>query len=226
MIDMFEFVLIEPGTFLMGSPEDELGRWDDEALHEVTITKPFLMQTTPVTQEQWEAVMGNKPSFFKGDNLPVESVSWRNIQYFIQLLNERGEGTYRLPTEAEWEYCCRAGTDTPFGIDNGYDLDKTLANIDGDEATGKPTPVKSFAPNAWGLYDMHGNVWEWCQDRYGEYPSSAVSDPQGAKSNSHRVARGGSWYFRARSARSASRRSNSPGYRHHGLGFRLVKEME
>ena len=197
---MFEFVLIQPGTFMMGSPEDEVGRFDDEALHQVTITKPFYMQTTPVTQGQWEALMGNNPSYFKGDDLPVECVSWDDCQEFIQRLSQSGDGIYRLPTEAEWEYACRAGTSTPFVIGNGRDLDSTQANFDGNYPYGagrkglyreQTTPVKSFAPNAWGLYDMHGNVWEWCQDWYGDYLIGAVSDPQGPSSGVFRVHRGG-----------------------------------
>lgn len=232
---MFEFVLIQPGTFMMGSPEDEAGRFEDETLHEVTITKPFYMQNTPVTQKQWKAIMDNNPSYFKGDDFPVESVSWDDCQQFIQRINQSGDGIYRLPTEAEWEYACRAGTGTSFGIRNGHDLDSSQANFDGNYPYGKSkkslyrghtTPVKSFAPNAWGLYDMHGNVCEWCQDWYGSYPAKAVSDPQGSSSDVSRVIRGGSWNAEARAARSAYRGINSPGFRYFGLGFRLVKEVE
>lgn len=232
---MFEFILIQPGTFMMGSPESEVGRFDDETLHEVTITKPFHMQTTPVTQAQWKAVMGSNPSHFKGDNLPVENVSWNDCQEFIQHLNQRGEGTYRLPTEAEWEYACRAGTDTPFAVGNGYDLDSSQANFDGNYPYGlayieiyrkTTTPVKSFAPNAWGLYDMHGNVYEWVQDWYGAYPSETVSDPQEADSGTCRVMRGGSCRSYAGNCRSAYRDCHSPEYRNFIIGFRLVKEKE
>ena len=134
---MFEFVLIQPGTFMMGSPEDEVGRFADETLYEVTISKPFYMQTTPVTQKQWKAVMGNNPSYFKGDDLPVECVSWNDCQEFIQRLNQSGDGIYRLPTEAEWEYACRVGTGTPFAIGNGCDLDITQANFEGNYPYGK-----------------------------------------------------------------------------------------
>jgi formylglycine-generating enzyme required for sulfatase activity len=232
---MFEFVLIQPGTFMMGSPENEQGRCDDEVLHKVTITKPFYMQTTPVTQAQWQAVMGSNPSHFKGDNLPVENVSWNDCQEFIQHLNQRGEGQYRLPTEAEWEYACRAGTTTPFAIGNGVDLDSTQANFDGNYPYGQgkegvdrqeTTPVKSFAPNNWGLYDMHGNVYEWCQDWYGDYPSGATTDPQGPSSGSYRVYRGGDWDGFARYARSALRVPVRPVYCNENLGFRLVKEYK
>jgi len=229
---MFEFVLIQPGTFMMGSPKDEVGRFDDETLHEVTITKPFYMQNTPVTQKQWKAVMGNNPSCFNGDKLPVECVSWNDCQEFIQRLNQRGEGHYRLPTEAEWEYACRAGTSTPFGIGNGCDLDITQANFDGNEPYGQgkegvyreeTTPVQSFAPNAWGLYDMHGNVWEWVQDWYGAYPRRAVTDPQGPQSGGTRIRRSGCWGNHARYVRSAFRGRGSPDVRNQYLGFRLFR---
>lgn len=208
---------------MMGSPEDEPGRYADEVQHQVTITRPFYMQTTPVTQAQWQAVMGDNPSFFKGDNLPVESVSWNDTQEFIRVLNRSGEGTYRLSTEAEWEYSCRAGTSTPFGIGDGQDLDRTLANF--NEYRSKTTSVKTFSPNAWGLHDMHGNVFEWCQDWYGKYPSGAVSDPQGPLTGVVRVVRGGGWYGRARYARSAYRCGDLPGFRYRLLGFRLVKDV-
>ena len=179
--------------------------------------------------------MGKNPSHFKGDDLPVEQVSWDDVQQFIQYLNQRGEGVYRLPTEAEWEYSCRAGTSTPFGIGDGCDLDSSQANFRGDCPYGagvvgvyrvQTTPVKSFAPNAWGLYDMHGNVWEWVQDWYGDYPIEAVRDPQGPLSGVFRVARGGGWYFKARAVRSAVRGSISQGSRGSIIGFRLVKEVE
>lgn len=237
---MFEFVLIQPGTFMMGSPEDEVWRLADETLHEVTITKPFYMQTTPVTQKQWKAVMGNNPSYYKGNDLPVETVSWKDTQEFIHRLNQRGEGHYRLPTEAEWEYACRAGTSTPFGIGDGYALSSMQANICGTSpiipntpylSRRETTPVKSFEANAWGLYDMHGNVWEWVQDWYGDYPSEAVSDPQGPDSrpdrNSRRVLRGGCWLCDAHEVRSALRYtiSSAAHYIEFGLGFRLVKEV-
>ncbi|MBF2052267.1 MAG: SUMF1/EgtB/PvdO family nonheme iron enzyme [Candidatus Sericytochromatia bacterium] len=225
------FVLIQPGSFMMGSPADEAERSGDEVLHKVTLTRPFYAQTSPVTQAQWQAVMGTNPSRFKGDDRPVERVSWEDCQAFIKKLNAQGLGTYRLPTEAEWEYACRAGTSTPFGIGNGKDLDSSQANFDGDYPYGKgekevyreeTTPVKHFAPNAWGLYDMHGNVWEWCQDWYGKYPTHAVTDPEGPETGSDRVARGGSWYFGASYARSASRLNAAPDYRGY-LGFRLVR---
>ena len=224
------FVPIQPGTFMMGSPSSESGRDSDETQHEVTLTQGFYMQTTEVTQGQWKAVMGSNPSYFPncGDNCPVEKVSWNDVQSFITKMNERGEGTYRLPTEAEWEYCARAGTITAFyngGIsETGCNLDPNLNQIGWycGNASSKTHPVAQKQPNAWGLYDMSGNVWEWCQDWYGSYPTSSVTDPTGPTSGSSRVLRGGYWYNYARYCRSANRRYNSPGGTDYDLGFRLV----
>ena len=222
---MFEFVLIQPGTFRMGSPEDEINRWDDETRHRVTLTRPFYMQSTPVTQEQWESVMRNNPSYFKGENLPVEQVSWNDVQEFIARLNSSGEDVYRLPTEAEWEYCCRAGSQSAFyfGDDEAEMDDYAWYQHNSD---GQIHPVGQKKPNAWGLYDMHGNVYEWVQDLYGAYTSDAVCDPQGPSTGVGRVVRGGCWDYEARYARSANRGGNSPDYRYGYLGFRLVKEVE
>jgi len=190
------------------------------------------MSKYEVTQAQWKAVMGSTPSntnYGIGDNYPVNNVSWDDIQTFIQKLNAQTGQTYRLPTEAEWEYACRAGTTTPFNT--GNNLTTSQANYDGDypyngnpkgEYRGKSTPVGSFAPNAWGLYDMHGNVWEWCSDWYGTYPSGSQTNPTGAATGSLRVNRGGSWYIYAQSCRSAYRYNNTPDYRYISLGFRLV----
>jgi formylglycine-generating enzyme required for sulfatase activity len=184
-INGMEFVEIPAGTFIMGSPKDEPGRYDDEEQHEVIIEKEFYLQTTPVTQSQWEAVMGNNPSRFKDNkdapNCPVESVSWYDVQEFVKKLNAAPETIekgieYSLPTEAEWEYACRAGTTTPFW--NGDCLSTDQANYDGNYPMPncekgiyrqRTTPVKIFKPNPWGLFDMHGNVWEWCQDEYKPY---------------------------------------------------------
>jgi len=225
-----KFVKIPAGSFMMGSPKDEPGRYDNEIQHKVAISKPFYMQTTEVTQGQWKAVMGSNPSYFKncGDDCPVEQVSWDDIQDFIKKLNQKGEGTYRLPTEAEWEYAARAGTTTPFA--SGKCLNTDQANYDGDypfegclkgEYRQKTVSVGSFASNAWGLYDMHGNVWEWVQDWYGNYPSGAVTDPTGPSSGSDRVLRGGGWGGFARGCRAASRNNITPGVRFYYIGFRL-----
>jgi len=227
-----KFVYIPPGTFTMGSPSNEPGRYDNERQHQVTLTKGFYMQTTEITQGQWMAVMGSNPSYFKncGDSCPVEQVSWNDVQEFIRKLNGReGSGNYRLPTEAEWEYAARAGTDTPFSF--GRCLSTDQANYNGNyPLSGCPKgkyrkrtiAAASFFPNAWGLYDMHGNVWEWCQDWYGNYPSGSVTDPKGASSGSYRMLRGGSWYDGARYCRSANRYGGTPGRRGRYYGFRLV----
>jgi formylglycine-generating enzyme len=225
------FNLIPAGTFMMGSPEDEPMRGFEETQHEVTLTKPYYMQTTEVTQGQWKAVIGSNPSWFSdcGDDCPVEQVSWNDIQTFITELNKLGQGTYRLPTEAEWEYAARAGTTTPFNRGNCLSTDQ--ANYDGKHPlTGCPSgvyrektlPVGCFAPNAWGLYDMHGNVREWVHDWYGSYPSSSVTDPTGPSIGSRRVLRSGNWDSYARYCRSANRSYGDPDGRYYPYGFRLV----
>jgi len=226
-----KFVYIPPGEFMMGSPESEPERYNNEKQHKVTLTKGFHMQTTEVTQGQWEAVMGSNPSGFKncGNDCPVESVSWDDVQDFIRKLN-RKEGTdrYRLPTEAEWEYAARAGTSTAYNWGKLADCSKAnYGNGYGSECEGtnpgKTMRVASFAPNAWGLYDMHGNVWEWCQDWYGDYPSGAVTDPGGQSTGSERVLRGGSWGNNARYCRAADRGGGTPDNRDGSFGFRLVR---
>jgi formylglycine-generating enzyme required for sulfatase activity len=228
------FKLIQPGTFTMGSPADEPGRDGNETQYDVTLTNAFYMQTTEVTQKQWRDVMGTSPSYFTacGDDCPVEQVSWDDITGpggFLEKMNQRGEGTYRLPTEAEWEYAARADTITPFYT--GACLSTDQANYDGNyPQTGCPSgvyraktiAVGSLAPNAWGLYDMSGNVWEWCQDWYGTYPTGSVTNPAGTPTGSHRVLRGGSWSNNALSCRSAARNFASPSLRSFSLGFRLV----
>jgi formylglycine-generating enzyme required for sulfatase activity len=175
--------------------------------------------------------MGNHPSYFIncGDNCPVEQVSWYDVQAFITELNKRGEGTYRLPTEAEWEYAARAGSTTAFAnggisvLECSYDPNLDAMGWYCGNSGSKTHPAAQKLPNAWGLYDMHGNVWEWCQDWYGIYPSGAVLDPTGPSSGANRVIRGGSWYHYARSCRSAFRGSFSPGDRRYLLGFRLAR---
>ncbi len=217
----------------MGSQKDERKRKSDEKLHKVVLSQGFYMQTTEVTQGQWEKVMDNNPSRFKrcGDNCPVEKVSWYDVQEFIKTLNRRAEDTkYRLPTEAQWEYACRAGTQSPFAF--GKCLSGDQANYNGRRPLvgcthGKyrrtAMPVASFKPNAWGLYDMHGNVWEWCQDWYGKYPKDAViTDPTGPQKGAARVLHGGSWLNSAGRCRAAGRHRRNPGHRHDAHGFRLV----
>jgi formylglycine-generating enzyme required for sulfatase activity len=226
-----KFVLIQAGTFMMGAPKGE-ELFKNEHQHLVTISKPFYMMTTEVTQGQWRKVMENNPSRFKdcGDDCPVEQISWNDVQLFIKKLNKiEGTSKYRLPTEAEWEYAARAGTTTHFYW--GNDEDCSMANygsIWAEQCKGKnpgrTMKVGSFSPNAWGLYDMHGNVWEVVQDHYGEYPVGHVTDPTGPSSGDFRVDRGGSWSHEASKCRSATRSPNAPDGRHDVLGFRLVRD--
>jgi len=226
-----KFVLMPAGTFLMGSPLNETGRDSDEKRHKVTLTRPFYMQTTEVTQGQWQAVMGVNPSHFRGcgETCPVESVSWHDAQRFIYRLNAMtGPNTYRLPTEAEWEYAARSGSQTALSNGKltvtGCDHDAKLDRIGWycGNSGHKTHPVAQKQPNSWGLYDMHGNVWEWCQDWYGDYPSGSVTDPQGPPSGLIRVNRGGSWWWFARFCRSANRIRYMPFDRTEDTGFRLV----
>ncbi len=225
------FVYIPPGSFMMGSPSGESGRDNDEKQHRVTLTKGYYMQTTEVTQGQWEKVMGSRPWSGKdyvqeNANNPAVYVSWEDCKAFIQRLNGK-EGThkYRLPTEAEWEYACRAGSTTQFCFgDSDGQLgsyawyDKNAWDVGDKYAHG----VGTKQPNNWGLYDLHGNVWEWCEDWYGDYPSGSVTDPTGPSSGSDRVDRGGGWGDFAGLCRSAYRGGGTPGDRSGGLGFRLA----
>ncbi|MBR0237028.1 MAG: SUMF1/EgtB/PvdO family nonheme iron enzyme [Thermoguttaceae bacterium] len=212
----FAFIWCPAGTFMMGSPSSESGRDNDETQHQVTLTKGFWMMETEVTQKQWKAVMGNNPSNFKGDDLPVESVSWNDCQEFCKKCTQLGLPV-QLPTEAQWEYACRAGTT---GAYSG-NLDEMAWYWDNSNKTTHSVGTKK--PNAWGLYDMHGNVWEWCQDWKADYPSGSVTDPAGPSSGSVRVIRGGSWCYIARFCRSAIRYSSAPDNRDDLLGFRCVK---
>ena len=213
-----DMVLIPAREFQMGSPESEKYHQDNALQHEVTLTKPFYMGKYEVTQEQWESVMGNNPSSrTKGAKLPVTNVSWEDCQEFIKKLNEKTSGGYRLPTEAEWEYACRAGTTTAYSY--GDNLTKSDANIDGDSIKA----VGSYRPNAFGLYDMHGNVWEWCNDWYGSLQDGEVTDPRGAAKGEYRVLRGGSFDVNVSKARSSGRYYYSPTNRSFDDGFRLAR---
>jgi len=228
-----KFKLIPAGSFLMGSPANEKGRNSDEGVHLVEIENPFYLGIYEVTQAQWRAVRENNPSCFRGDDRPVEQVSWTEVNIFIRKLNAREvTDKYRLPTEAEWEYACRSGTEGPFSFGNCLSTDQ--ANYNGNYPYPgclkgvywrKTLPVGSLRANAWGLYDMHGNVGEWCQDWHGKYyyfygPSH---DPHGPTIGLHRVNRGGGWYFNAYLCRSANRDVYSPDYGCDAIGFRLLR---
>jgi formylglycine-generating enzyme required for sulfatase activity len=218
------FKFLPGGRFRMGS---ESGDSDERPVHDVTLTPAFYMGVYEVTQEQYERVMGKNPSHFKGSNNPVEMVSWDDAVEFCRRLSalpeEKVAGrVYRLPTEAEWEYACRAGTDTAYSFgDDENELGECAWSRDNSGSTTHPVGKKK--PNAWGLYDMHGNVWEWCSDWYGDYPSGSVTNPSGASSGSSRVYRGGSWGAYAGHCRSAYRDYGfTPDGRRNSLGFRLV----
>jgi formylglycine-generating enzyme required for sulfatase activity len=206
-------VLIPSGQFQMGSPVGE-GEDDERPRRLVTITKPFYMAVTETTQGQWESVMQSNPSEFRGVNRPVEMVSWDDAVGFCEKIGAR------LPTEAEWEYACRAGSEGSYCFGSG---DSRLGSYAWYKANsgGETHDVAGKRPNEWGLYDMHGNVWEWCQDGYGNYPSHAQADPLVA-GGAHRVFRGGSWFSDASYCRSAYRYWPVPGFRDFNLGFRVV----
>ena len=216
-----EMVLIPAGKFMMGSPESEVGRKENETQHEVTLTKPFYMGKYEVTQEQWQAVMGNNPSRTKGAKLPVTNVSWNDCQDYIKKLNAKTNGGYRLPSEAEWEYACRAGTKTAYAFGNSI--------TKSDVSFGKDSTmvVGSYKTNFFGLYDMHGNVLEFCQDWFESYPVGSETDPQGPPMGQAKVVRGGSYHKNTNPlfTRSAMRfgAGRSPSNSDIDLGFRLVK---
>jgi formylglycine-generating enzyme required for sulfatase activity len=228
-----KLVLTPKGTFMMGSPESEEARFEDETQHEVTISKDYYLGVHEVTQAQYEKVMGTKPSYFQGDeikgsstNNPVESVSWLDAVEFCKKLSdlpeEKAAGrVYRLPTEAEWEYACRAGSKSAYSFGASS---KSLGDYAwfGENSGRQTHPVGEKKANAWGLYDMHGNVWELCSDWYGEYPKGAVSDPSGPNEGSYRVIRGGGWNDEAADCRSANRARIVPSDRSINLGFRVA----
>jgi sulfatase modifying factor 1 len=228
-------VAIRPGTFMMGSPETEAGRNDDESAHRVTIPHLFYIGQHEVTQTEWKQVMGSSPSFFAGcERCPVEQVNFDEVNDFLARLNAGTSAMrFRLPTEAEWEYACRAGTTTPFNTGSALSGDQAnfdgRSHVEGEEdgaALERTLPVGAFPPNAWGLYDMHGNVWEWTNDWYGPYDPRRDNGPRGADSGVKRVIRGGSWRFDANSARCALRYTHAPQDRGPSLGFRMVADPQ
>ena len=193
----------------------------DESPHQVTITREFHMGVFEVTQEQWELVMGANPSFFKGagSGLPVESVNWHECQEFIDKLNARSATlVFAFPTEAEWEYACRAGSEDPYAGSGRIDE----MGWHSQNSDGHPHPVGLKTPNAWGLYDTHGNVLEWCSDWYGKYPDGDAIDPTGPPEGEYRIERGGSWSTDPQFCRSADRNMHIPADSSHHLGLRLL----
>jgi formylglycine-generating enzyme required for sulfatase activity len=223
-------VRLPAGSFMMGSPATELGREAEETPHPVRV-RAFDLGVTEVTQGQWRRVMGSNPSWFAtcGDDCPVEKVSWNDVQVFLGKLRASTGKPFRLPTEAEWEYACRAGTSTPFST--GESLTTAQANYDGEgpyagappgEFRRRTTPVASFAPNGFGLYDMHGNVWEWTSDWHCPYPVGDDSGAAGKCQTEYKVIRGGSFYFDASSARCALRYTHRPQDSGLSVGFRVA----
>lgn len=224
-----KFRRIEAGKYMAGLAENDTVA----PLHEIHITKPFWMSAYEVTQRQWYMIMHENPSQYSHDcsDCPVENVSWFDVKRFIEHLNSKTGRRYRLPSEAEWEYACRAGTSTPFAT--GHTLSTDQANYDGNWPYGKsskgifrsrPLPVGSFAPNTWGLYDMHGNVLEWCEDDYCRYNQETEYDPVRRCAGDRKIIRGGSWHFGGDLARSGRRYTHEPHDRGPSLGFRLVME--
>jgi len=225
-------VRIPAGTFTMGSPKSEFDRADDETRHNVAISKDFLMCINPVTQELWRSVMGYDSNKIEQENLPITNISWNDVKVFIEKFNILTDEIYRLPTEAEWEYACRAGTDTAYSF--GGSINEDNANYK-NKTFPMLKPVCSFLPNVFGLYDMHGNVWEWCEDWYGIYISTfqwltnfsriPLKDPCGPIKGEKRVIRGGSFNSLPKDLRSSCRSKLIPSDNYNSVGFRLVKEI-
>jgi formylglycine-generating enzyme required for sulfatase activity len=225
-----KFILIQPGCFQMGNKNPPTDRTVGESpSHRVCLDKPFYMGETEVTQRQWENVMGNNPSKNKVEDKPVDRVSWHDVQEFIQKLNSKEGGSYfRLPTEAEWEYAARAGSETDYSFGNNQDRLSAYAWYGNLGYKGTPHEVAQKEPNDWGLYDMHGNVWEWVQDWYDGtyYSNNPANNPIGPETGKYRVYRGGSYIGKPSNLRSAVRFSALPGTRTHDLGFRLVRQLD
>jgi formylglycine-generating enzyme required for sulfatase activity len=240
--DQIEFIQVPAGAFMMGASDFDRAEltsqkhWSrfeeyERPYHSVTLSKPFLLSRCEITQGQWKAVMGKNPSAFKGDDLPVESVSWDDVQQFITKLEEKSKTRYRLPTEAEWEYCCRAGSTNSFGLDrlDGIVSPRNIAcqawfRANSDNRT---HPVGQKHPNAWGFYDMQGNVWEWCEDWFAAdfYDKSPTLDPVNRETSPERIIRGGSWFLDWSNIRASVRSGNPPGSRTQYIGFRLACDL-
>jgi len=223
-----EFILIPAGEFNMGSPSEEKGRFDSESpAHKVTINTSFYLGKSAVTQKQWKIVMDNNPSHFKGENRPVEMVSWKDAQEFVTKLNEKeGNDKYRLPSEAEWEYACRAGTQTRYFFGDDESKLNEYAWCAGNSG-GETHSIGQKKPNSWGFYDMHGNVWEWVQDEWHENYNGAPSNGTAWEEGStiDRVSRGGSWHCNTEFCRSAGRFRREAESSLGNLGFRLLREL-
>ena len=248
-----ELILVKGGRFMMGSSESEISRGKDEVRRSIVLSY-FHLAPYAVTQKEYQEIMNTNPSHFKGDTLPVENVTWfEAITYCneqskkeglspVYVISTSGEqhvtwnrnaNGYRLPTEAEWEYACRAGTATPFNT--GGNITPEQANYYGTypynnapsgQYLAKTVPVGSFAPNAWGLHDMHGNVWEWCWDLYGEYALGEQTNPTGVEDGAFRVNRGGGWNDFGRHLRSAYRAAHNPANRTFNIGFRVARNTD
>lgn len=223
-----KFVLVKPGSFMMGSPESETGRDNDETRHMVTLTQPFYIQTTEVTQQEWQTLMGSNPAFFQKPvdlTRPVEQVSWYDTQVFIGKLASRDKesGSYRLPSEAEWEYSARSGTEGLFVFGSNPAFLGNYAWFSGNNTPNGTKPIRQKLPTTLGLFDIHGNVGEWVQDNFGPFTTDAVTDPTGNVSNPFKVVRGGSWQDNSNICRLANREIQRPDYnKGNNIGFRLV----
>jgi formylglycine-generating enzyme required for sulfatase activity len=212
-----EMIFVEGGTFQMGCNDYEE---NEQPIHSVTLSS-FNISKYQLTQKQWEAVMGSNPSYFKGDDLPVEEVSWNDVQEYIKKLNEKTGKTYRLPTETEWEFAARGGNKSKGYQYAGSDTPSDIAWFS-ENSDNKTQPVGTKKPNELGIYDMSGNVWEWCSDWYGDYSTEPQTNPKGAETGSYRVLRGSSWFYDAVLLRVASRGYYTPANNYNNLGFRLV----
>lgn len=250
-VEQGDFVRISAGTFTMGSPADERWRETDEVQHEVTLHS-YLIAKQEVTQEEYRAVTGTNPSHHQGDNRPVEMVSWYDAVRYCNALSElegltaaytiegvqvtwnREADGYRLPTEAEWEYACRAGTTSPFSTERNITVEQSnwyssypyIEGEGGGAYRRQTVEADEFEPNAWGLFNMHGNVSEWCWDRYGAYGTQPQTDPAGPETGRNRVARGGGWYDYAKHVRSAYRSVAPPDYTDYKRGFRVARNAD